>query len=228
MKEVFIVSSPRSGNAFLTRMLGDALDSPLQAWHDPAEPEYFGEGREGGYIIRKTHATTIEATFYMDAKVVFLQRDPRDVIISRLFYNKVLVPNELTLMGMTGQMYTLPPQYIYDTWVRAWYNHPFVDCLTSYERLQSGGSTELFYILNAIGVDISLERVEEVVKAHSFENIKTQYGDKYDGSMYKGKVGEWRKHFTSRAAQYMNDILGEFMLEMGYVDSLDWWKELDD
>jgi hypothetical protein len=209
-------------------MLGDALNSPLQAWHDPADPEYFGEGRDGEYIVRKTHATTIEATFYMDAKVVFLQRDPRDVIISRLFYNKVLIPNELTLMGMTGQMYTLPPQYVYSTWVRSWYEHPFVDCHTSYEKLKLAGGLELHSILESIGANVSRERADEVFENHSFKNIKQQYGDKYDGSMHKGKVGEWRKHFTSRAAQYMNDILGEFMLEMGYIDSLDWWKELDD
>lgn len=228
-----VVSSPRSGNAYLGRMLGDALDSPLQAWHDGAEPEYFGEGRDGGYIIRKTHATVAQATWNFGTtwesrpRTIFLQRDPRDVIVSRLHYNSVLKPNELSLLGMIGQMYTLPPEYVYGNWVRAWYYHLLVDSRTTFEALKAPGSLELHSILESIGVNISIERVGEVRDNHSFENIKQQYGDKYDGSMYKGEVGNWRTHFTRRTAQYMNDILGDFMLEMGYVDSEDWWEAIE-
>ncbi len=231
-KEIFVVSSPRSGNAFLTRMLGDALNSPLQAWNDTADSEYFGDGREGNYIIRKTHATVSQATWNVNSsentypKTVFLQRDPRDVIVSRLYYNRVLKSNELSLLGMIGQMYTLPPEYVYDNWVRAWYYCPFVDVCTTFERLKKLGGQELYKILQALETNISLERANEVVENHSFSNMKIQYGDKYDISMHKGISGDWRNHFSRRTAKYMNDILGEFMLEMGFVDSLDWWKEL--
>ena len=44
--------------------------------------------------------------------------------------------------------------------------------------------------------------------------------------MRKGIVGDWRNHFDRETAKMFNDHFGQFMLEQGYVDDLEWWKDV--
>jgi hypothetical protein len=44
--------------------------------------------------------------------------------------------------------------------------------------------------------------------------------------MRKGVVGDWRNHFNRDQAKRFNDHFGEFMIKQGYVEDLEWWKDV--
>lgn len=223
-KEIFVVSSPRSGNTWLGRLLGDALDSPLQAWEDTVV-EYFGEGQDGDYVIRKTHNAVHQANWDTSAPIIFLQRDPRDLVISRLFYNNFEF-SETVLMDFIRHLIALPPEFVYKTWVRDWQNYN-VTFYTSYEALHLNKGIEIQNILKAIGVEITLKRAQEVFEYQSFDNIQSRYSDRFVGSMRKGVAGDWQNYFTRKSGEYITDMVGKLMLEQNYISDINWWKELN-
>lgn len=225
LKEIIICSQPRSGNAWLCRLLGDALDSPLQSHNTTDEPEYFGEGRDGGYIIRKTHRSLKDRVWSIDTPTILLQRDPRDVVVSRMFYRR-LEPTEANLMATIKSLVNV--QQPYDNWIRLWQQEHRI-ILTSYEKLQSDGAMEICRLLFDISYGnglIDLPRAEEVYEYQKFDKVTARYGERFKGSMHKGISGDWRNHFSKEAGQYITDLVGALMIENGYINSIDWWKEL--
>lgn len=216
-KEIYIASAPRSGNTWLSRLLGDALDSPLLAnGRDGLDaPEYFGEGRDGDYLIRKTHDRKRYGT------TIFLYRDPRDVAISRFFYRGGLA--KTTLKAVINTMHP------YDRNARWWYDGQDYDVITSYEGLSSLKLrvAELDRIIHVVTDKwIPYDRLEEVFEYQSIKSIKSRYGNRFAGSVRKGIVGDWKNFFTREHGRLITEKVGELMIEQGYIDDLDWWKEL--
>lgn len=232
LKEIIVVSQPRSGNAWLTRLLGDVLDSPLQTHNTEEEPEYFGKGRNGDYIIRKTHRPRRDRVWSMDTPTILLQRDPRDVIMSRLFYRR-LEPTRNNLMATIKSLVNV--QQPYDNWIRLWQQEKGI-ILASYEGLQTRQHKELLYILRGIekvydinypDMLVNALRAEEVYEYQQFDNIHARYGDRFEGSMHKGISGNWKNYFFKEAGDYITNLVGALMIENGYINNMDWWKELD-
>jgi hypothetical protein len=193
--------------------LGDALDSPLLAWERDGidEPEYFGRGRNGGYLIRKSHYTKDHKEI-----TVFTQRDPRDVVISRMYYRQN--------RDITGTIKTLEPHYKPSLYW--WLENEKI--VTRYEWLHKRKEAEikrLVYVLT--GKSLSVDRCKQVWEKQSIATIKKRYGKRFAGSVRKGIVGDWKNHFTKDHCKLITEIVGEFMLEQGYIDSLDWWKDYE-
>lgn len=227
MREVFVVSSPRSGNAWLTRMLGDALDSPLQTHNTEEEPEYFGKGRDGGYIIRKTHRPLRDRVWLPDTLTILLQRDPRDMIISRMFYRR-LGPTRENLMATIKSLANVRQPY--DNWIRLWQQEKGI-IQVYYEKLQSNGPSEIRRLLFEICYGnhmIDMARSREVYEYQKFDAVHKRYGDRFEGSMHKGISGDWKNYFFKEAGSYITDLVGALMIENRYINSIDWWKKLDD
>lgn len=219
MKEIYISSVPRSGNTWLCRMLGDALDSPLVAKGRKGKdiPEYFGKGRDGEYWIRKTHDEARYGT------TIFIYRDPRDVAVSRLFYRGSR-PEDTTLKLKA----VINTMVHYEDRVRWWLSGKEYDVITSYERLHKFQAAELDRIIREVAkTEISSDRLKEVFKYQSIKNIKERYGDRFRGSIRKGIVGDWKNHFTREHGEMITGKLGDLMMEQGYISDLKWWKEID-
>lgn len=231
LKEIIIVSSPRSGNAWLTRLLGDALDSPLQTHNTTEEPEYFGLGRDGGFIIRKTHRPRRDRVWSANTPTILLQRDPRDMIVSRMFYRR-LEPTKENLMATIKSLVNV--QQPYDNWIRLWQQEKDIVQI-SYEELQSTGANILkflvqgiLYYSNAKNSHFSHLRAKEVYKYQQFDAVHKRYGDRFEGSMHKGISGNWKNYFNKEAGDYITNLVGALMIENGYIDDMDWWEELDE
>ncbi len=219
LKELYVVGRPRSGTVWLNRLVADALDSPLQVRSPNAEaPIYFGPGRDGGFVVRKAHG---EEKF---APTVFIQRDPRDVAVSTMYYR-----GTTDLFSIVKQMCE-PYSASYEYHIRMWLdNREKAEVYTRYESLQNGAAHELRRILlKLVPRNIRLVHAEEVVKRQSFAAVRAaDIGGRLTHSMRKGIVGDWRNHFTSKIGQYMQKHIGNFMVEQNYVQDRHWWKELE-
>ncbi len=221
-KHIYISGQPRSGTTWLERMLGDVLDSPLVAHERRGidEPEYFGEGRDGGYLIRKTNANIV---IKPDTLAVFIERDPRDMVVSRFFFRGQGQP----IQGVIKSMHVSGTALSYFEWIASAEKAGF-QAHTTYERLQKDKFAELQSILLLLEInDITNEKCKAAYENQTISAITARYGDRFVGSVRKGIVGDWKNHFTRSDAEYMHEHFGEFMIERGYIEDDSWIEEVE-
>ncbi len=226
MKEIFIASQPRSGTTWLNRMLGDALNSPLQAYKDETEPEYFGPSQTGNHIIRKYHFPVGYAE--IDAPVILIYRDPRDVAVSRMFYRN-MTPSPQSLIGVINTFNTAKTTYI--GWIEGW--EKVANATTSYEKLHKHKHIELSRLISIVApdeLDINNKHlhIQEAFHRQSFTSVMHKYGDRFVGSMRKGIAGDWKNYFDRESGKHITETMGDLMLRQGYIENVDWWRELDE
>ncbi len=230
MSEIYTASYPRSGATWLNRLLSDLLKSPLQATPEE-DPEWFGE-KGGEFVIRKTHCREWEAEDRQltdDAVWIFLQRDPRDVVISRLFYaNITSIRKAINEMVMDHDNDPWE-RGNYDAMIRPWMESDRPVYQAHYELLHTFALTELQAIIKQIlGMPLPLNWVRAVIQRQSFGSVRATHGPRFDHSMRRGRIGDWKQYFNRDDGEFMQNSLGMIMCEMGYEDDPDWWKELPD
>lgn len=241
---IYVAGYPKSGCTWLTRLLGDALDSPTGGCmpkEDHKELATEGQDRPGPYIVRKGHykltddipSPAVPRPHRLawrnlnGAAVVFITRDPRDVCISGAAYWNNSPEYFLNRM-IAGQLAKLPAWHRYvDDWMRP---RPFKLIRTSYERLSNEKEVELARILDELGVIYAPEELTEVYQRQSFEarlnDYQGRHQDQHKHLMRKGKVGDWRDKFNRRMGHMCHIHFGAMMARLGYINDADWWKEL--
>jgi hypothetical protein len=201
------------------------FDSPLQT---PAleRPEMaFCRTGKGGYVIRKTHWRVEKVPKDCPGPIAFIQRDPRDVAISAMFYRS-LPPNEESLTGViktmvTGKPGVLPHVGLYFSWVNDWLQEPVIH--VKYESLHLTPLMTLAHVHQVITGELpNTEHLKGVIHRQRFDAHKAR--DPH--AMRKGVAGDWRNHFTRATGEYMDTYLGNFMMDQGYITTRDWWKAL--
>lgn len=227
-EEVFTTGYPRCGNTWLDRILSDALNSALQI--KPKEViEYFGpDPHDGNYVIRKTHfySNQYNGIGYsgVPAKMVLIQRDPRDMAVSVMYYRKV-EPDLMSVLKSVflNQHHPGIPVIGYRWFIESWLESPDYTAITKYEELQNNGPKELQRIYKIItGKTLSKKAAELVMYRQRFDRWKSRYPH----SMRKGIAGDWRNHFTRKEGAFLDAAIGDVMLDQGYIEDNDWWKEL--
>jgi len=212
MKNIYVVTQPRSGTTWLVRLLSDALASGMVAHNREGidEPLFAGQRTDGDYLIRKAHY----AQEY-DGTVVFLQRDPRDVAVSRMHYRK-----------MTDLSAVIKTMFTYEPWMQKMASHGWT-VQTTYERLHKHKFGELERIMYKLVGDsnftFEIDLFQRVFERQHIDNVRTEHPH----SARKGIVGDWKNHFTRSHGEQLTELLGDFMLAQNYISNLDWWKELD-
>jgi hypothetical protein len=95
---IYILGYPKSGTTWLSRLLGDVLDSPVGALRPEFNDKAIateGQGRKGKYRICQGHAVPVAGVDCLlpnlnqfgyehvtNEKVVIMWRDPRDILVS--------------------------------------------------------------------------------------------------------------------------------------------------
>jgi hypothetical protein len=239
-KTIYVAGYPKSGTTWLTRLLGDALDSPTGASvpeEDAAEPASGGHDRPGPYIVRKGHYRLVSCggggpvvpgphqlcfACLIDP-LFFIIRDPRDIAVSAAhFHNR---PLEVVVDQMVrGELYNLPP---WNEYVRDWVQSPEggVVCLR-YETLLRSPVFRLGFMLSVAGIEVERWRLRTAVVRQSFAQMKKRveaHGDEMPGGkalnqklLRKGKIGDWKGRLTGEPLRKLEAAFGETMKELGY------------
>lgn len=218
--EIIITAYPKSGITWFIHMLGDLLDSPQIDLDEPDYPAYYwGEGRSGAFILRKRHDAYSPA--YDGKTVIRLQRDPRDVLISAMYYrNNAKAGLMSNLTGAGPHNYCMAGDYL--PWQESWDGHTFFE--TRYEWLHLWPQTELLRLLHTLELPENPGKVAQVISRHRFEAMQRYMSD--DHFMRRGLPGDWANHFTRQFGKVFDEVLGAYMLKTGYIENRDWYKEL--
>jgi len=241
MKEILVTAYPKSGQTWLIHMLCDLLNSPQQ--DQPLGPlQYWGPNHGREYAIRKRHSVynipdypfSITPEQAKNTIIIFLQRDPRDVAVSQWYFRGRKGSFEDNARVMFS-----PVPITYEQWVGSWvdaHNKWLLSpngrhiVTTRYEDLHSKSIDELCKVYHYItGLYCNPHYLTDVWQRHSFDTMREylKRPDGYDRITRKGQVGDWRNHFTKEFAQEFDKHLGKFMLDQGYIESRDWWKEIE-
>lgn len=208
--EVYIVSYPRSGRTILRVLLYGCkllkLDIPNVGFtHDGTD---------------KGHRHGIDYSRYRNKKVVFLVRDPRDIITSWYHYH-------VARYGLEGSL----DDFIRD---RYWGIDSVVEFLEESQKKYRKNSKEFIslryedfvrepnaYIrnfLNFLGVTATDRQVKALVQLTSFKSMK-QISDGsseklkaklrlYRGKLRKGKIGSYADELSGENLRYVNAKVG--------------------
>lgn len=238
--DVFVVSYPRSGVTWVGFMLANALkpdpDEVLTlkdfgTYVPDLNPEYFWgtdvrsrSGTVAGPRLFRIHAPYDPAF----RNVVYLIRDPRDVIVSHYHYLRLTEDDfHLTLQQFVeGRAYHWPCAW--DEHVAGWLlrTYPyFGGLLVRYEDVHADPHTALERMLLHAGHRVPAERIERAVADSAFDRmqqIEQRHGLAHESraderTVRKGRVGGWEEELDPEAVAAIERRFAPVLRAAGYA-----------
>lgn len=249
----FVVSYPKCGRTWLRLLLGhvvrshyqlpvplcssDLLFPNLLAERTPQVVPHVTFEHDDDAFFKRPDELTREKGGYGGGKVVFLARDPRDVVVSAYFHkrkrrnffpsDKRLLPHvgyegELTdfVLEERGSLRTIVEYY--DIWERNRATLPEFFAIR-YEDLVRDTQGQLGRLLGFLGLhDVALQVIDDAVAFASFDNMRRMESEDAFGSVllkptipgdadsYKtrrGKIGGYRDYLTAADVESMNAVI---------------------
>lgn len=231
MVRITVCGYPRSGNVWICRLLGEALDYPVVGirWgQDSLAAE--GKERQGGGIVRQAHLWPgekgnlhINLKEHTDQIFLHVVRDPRDIAVSMTNFWGYSIDRALNLMIDGPGPLELPS---WSTYTGTWLMQK-VRTLR-YEDFHKNAETEMRAVLEHLQLESSAN-LSEVVEHQSFRMKRMeieQRGDEYPFGrtaqlrhLRSGLVGEWRDTLTLSQKQRAQKAWGQRLEELGYAYS---------
>lgn len=224
-EEIFVVGYPKSGNTWLSRLLGDLLDSPVQARAPKHAIGDEGFDRKGKYVIRQEHID--HKTYKGEKPIILITRDPRDVAVSAWkYWGRPSLIDTLHCMGKGTWPITHGGGW--SSFYQFWLDNRSYNILVRYESLVYNTENMLLHACRGIDLnDIQLNsRMKEVVKRQSFEarkKIAKEHGDTMpygksvqNGLLRRGVVGDWKNFFDDKCNNLAIKYFGNVAKTLGY------------
>lgn len=248
---LYVAGYPKSGSTWLTWLLGDLLDSPTGGStpaQDAIEIACEGAERSGQYLIRKGHyVLTTEGDRavpephklnpdHLDgAPVVFIVRDPRDIVVSAAHYYRQPVDEIILWMAEgRGSLRALGPYADYlEKWL--YFLKACGGALVKYEELADDPVWPLYFLCKTLAI-FPVHDYLQVAARQSFaarQAVVEQRGDAMPMGkefnqhfLRKGVAGDWRNVLNRAQGARMQELFGGTMSFLGYVDEINWWEAL--
>jgi hypothetical protein len=197
-----------------------------------------------GQVVRDTHAV------YPDAKLIYIVRDGRDVLISERFRNFVEDSKHLTAedrriieaLKVDQTPFTNGTRSIFtDSFIRQiakrWADdlneidseskrlYPSAYFSLRYEDLLAQPFAEMQKLWAFLGVQVG-PALETAIQAEMGQNLDEEWQAKRNESIAsflpKGKAGNWRNVFTTHDRQTFKEVAGDVLMKWGYEKNEDW------
>lgn len=156
----------------------------------------------------------------------FVIRDPRDKIISHIFFAAEIHPGdamrdfyagidsmeariEATIAGVSGLLPDIRSSY--DSYL-GWLDRPNVVTVRFEDFVDARQATlgRLLDCLQSRGVPFSFDRKEVLAQ------LNEAMSPAHSPTFRSGRTGEWQKHFSKRNLEHFNDVAGDLISRLGY------------
>jgi hypothetical protein len=242
--DVFIVTYPKSGTTWLGFLVANALKNDPKEELDlrnfvryvpSANAAYFGSYSGEGTLsdvssVLDPRFFSVHAPYYpFFRKVVYVLRDPRDVMVSYYHHRRLVEP------GYCGSMreFLLSDDHFpcrWDDHVAGWllkHRHRKI-LIVRYEEMLKDASTALERVLDFAGVKYSDLDVLRAVEASQFDRMRSleeRFG--VDGAagapderfIRRGREGSWEDELDRECVRIIEEKYGETMCRVGYTKS---------
>lgn len=243
---LFIAGLPKSGTTWIMQLLG-AVPGYAVRWpddphncvqnHDVCDA-VFANMPSDLYSVVKLHTrfTPANLTVIMkyDLRTLVVYRDLRDQCVSRYFHvlydpshrHHAYYSGVSKQDGLSHCIEITRGEYM--PWIQDW-----LPCITRhadrfhevrYEDLRSDPCTVLSRVLDFYDIRLPAWQVVHIVKRNATETKFDLRANLRSGksTARKGIVGDWRNHFTTGHVERFKEACGEFLVESGYEEDLDW------
>lgn len=243
--DTYFVSPPKAGRTWLMTLLSKLLASHYK---EPFEMDLITKGLKECPRIRFTHdmldpsmrflPLKFRRTKYWNKDVIFMARDPRDMIVS--YYFQITKREEEHDFEGSISEFIRSSEYGINRFVdfmNMWIENrdkPKSFHLFRYEDMKQQAVEEVLDLLDFLDLkSISQEKVSEAVEFAKFENMKKMEknekfedrqflkpGDKKDKESYKvrkGKVGGFEEYLSEEDLDYVNSATTSLKEEFGYL-----------
>lgn len=243
---------PKSGSHLLSQVLlgltrlGPFVDPGMQPLTRSVENENLAEGEVLAQLLRLQSGDIAYAYLHArpayigeltrpDVAAFFIYRDPRDVLVSHVFYATEIYPGHgmhayyqaldsmearlnAAIEGVREPGFELSPiREKYDKYL-GWLEEDEVLALR-YEELVLERREALGRILEHLARRGFRPGVggEEAIDA-----LEAAIAPLRSGTFRKGQPGEWREHFSAENKRRFKRATGDLLLRLGYEQSADW------
>jgi sulfotransferase 6B1 len=167
---------------------------------------------------------------------VFVYRDPRDMIISHIFYATQMHKGHWMRRYYSETLHTMEERI--NAAIQG-VQEPGSE-LTSIDKRYAGylGWLDQPAVLSLRFEDLILERqaalgrlldylaergfVPAVSRLQAVETLQQAIAPRKSGTFRKGKPGNWQEHFTAANRALFKEKAGNLLIQLGYEQSLDW------
>lgn len=158
-------------------------------------------------------------------KIIFLARDPRDVVVS--FYHHLTRRNDLydkSLSSFIREPYTLQKHITYlNQWAQQMEERPDKFLLLRYEDMQHNTAKELRRVVDFLGIPASDDLIQQAVQFGSVDNmrslekqnafadyrLKAKSAHHNSRKVRKAKVGGYKEELEETDISYINEKIGQ-------------------
>lgn len=234
--DVFLISFPRSGNSWLRQAIAEMMfgesgeqyndihtyvptvDMTMPVWRLKGSRFHVVKSHENRMLNHRTDGYR---------RVIYVVRDPRDVVLSHFRFVKQLgiYPGELDDF--------LPDWTAGRIWPGSWSTHVaswalnrdsvFGEnmLLVSYEELSADPKKIYRRVAEFLGLDLSEATLDRVLKQTSIKSMqskerRTEHKIKGFRSVNKGGVNKWKGHLRPDQVKMVQDCFGHIMDHFGY------------
>lgn len=164
----------------------------------------------------------------------FIFRDPRDVVVSHVFYVTEMEPGHVhhayyrslpdfdarlnvSILGRPDTGIEFPD--IADRFAPylGWLHHPEVLAL-HFEDLIHDRADTLTRIMDHFLARVPLQTPRERI----LQALEASINPGKSPTFRSGKTGEWKKHFTDQHKKIFKDVAGDLLIRLGYEQNNDW------
>ncbi|HEV3167341.1 MAG TPA: sulfotransferase domain-containing protein [Isosphaeraceae bacterium] len=232
MLRIAVISTPRSGNTWIRRLLATLYDLKEQGAPSPSEVVWDAlPERYALQIHRHPEPDFLSLLEQHRFRVLVIARHPLDILISLLNYYSQhhdrsrceagascptcpvvgLSPQDPAFLGAfaCGQGAADLFAYTLSWWGRS-------DVLSvKYEDLVDDTAGQLARLIAEIGLE-PLVSLDEAVAANTLSNLRARYRDNYY-HFWQGRPGLWKSLFPAAAARQIAAANGAMFDRLGYV-----------
>ena len=198
-----------------------------------------------GYIqAREPFLSALTAPENAQRATIFVYRDPRDFVVSQVFYATEIHKGHGMHRYYTEVLHSMEERVNAaiqgvgeeDASGDDWEGSPLSDVLTKYEKYM--GWMQQTDVLCLRFEDLILERdvtlghllnylskrgfTPRISSQQAVETLKRAIKPRKSGTFRKGSPGNWREHFTEANKVLFKQVTGDLLVRLGYEQDEDW------